>query len=321
MVKIHEFFAKRLFILAILSLLLLLIGQVLGRYSWQAELFSHFVPYYAMVLLLAGLIRPIDNSRVKIGLRALFLVVGVGLIIYCLPSYQLLKKSYELPKPPLTPPTVLLAYQNVNISNTDKANTLKQLTRHDPKILILLEAGGDWSEYLKPLKQKPLKQKYPVHCGHDESSPFAMQVFAQDKQTKCEIIYSNSQQKSLPMIKLTLANQQVIYAIHPPPPINQQLADNRLHYLQSLHQRILQEKADTAIMVVGDMNTTAFSPLYRDFIKGTNLQANTANGLPTWLPFAIGIDHILSNDGQANTIRVKAMDWYGSDHRGFLVLK
>lgn len=308
--KFHKFFAKRLFILGVVSLLALIIGQIFGRRVWQAELFSHFLPYYSVILLLAGMIKPLNKNRLITTFRAIFLVVGVGLVIWCLPSYQQIKKWYQIPQNPRQKQT-LIAYQNVNINNSQKQKTLAQLTKNNPQILILLEAGGDWSPYLETLKQT-----YPTHCGHDEFSPFAMQVFAKNKQADCEIIYLNPQQKDLPIIKLTLANQQIIYAVHPPPPINQHLAKNRLAYLQKVKNLVQNEPKNNHLLVIGDINTTAFSPLYRDFIEGTGLQANTANGLPTWLPFMIGIDHILSTQ---DNLTVTPIAWQGSDHRGFLI--
>ncbi len=187
--KLHKFFAKRLFILGVVSLLALIISQIFGRKFWQAELFSHFLPYYAVVLLLAGMIKPINKNRLTTTLRAIFLVMGVGLIIYCLPSYQQIKKWYQIPQK-LAEKQTLIAYQNVNINNSQKQKTLAQLTKNNPQILILLEAGGDWSPYLEKLKKN-----YPTHCGHDEFTPFAMQVFAKDKKAICKIIYLNPQQK------------------------------------------------------------------------------------------------------------------------------
>ncbi len=351
--KLHRFFAKRLFILAILSLLALMIGQVLGRSAWQAELFSHFVPYYALVLLLAGLIKPIKKNRVTTTFRAIFLVVAMGLITWCLPSYQQVKQQikqwHQIPKNS-TEKQALIAYQNVNINNKQKQATLAQLTKYNPQIVILLEAGGDWSPYLEKLKQT-----YPNHCGHNEFSPFSMQVFTKDSQTTCEVIYLNPQQKELPIIKLTLTDQQaipflksnisrqtsenstnrtlsefnkdrlflrggIIYVIHPPPPINQKLASNRLAYLQKVKTLIQNEARNSNVMVIGDINATAFSPIYREFIKDTGLQANTSNGLPTWLPFAIGIDHYFSKKNCDNCYnKVLPIGWYGSDHRGLIV--
>lgn len=119
------------------------------------------------------------------------------------------------------------------------------------------------------------------------------------------------------MIRLKLDNQRIIYVIHPPPPINSELAKTRLIYLQTIHDMVINEI--TPVMVIGDMNATAFSPVYRDFIEDTGLEKNMANIIPTWIPFFIGIDHILTT--QSDKISsITPLGWYGSDHRGFEVV-
>ncbi len=341
-VQIHHFLSKRLFILANLSILALLASQLFGRFVWQLELFSHFVPYYAVILVLAGLIYPnTQNNRKNLlpikampFIRAMFLVIGVGLIIYCLPNYQMIERWYNIPNDttdnssPNKANTTkkissFIAYQNVNISNNNKAKTLAQLSNYNPENLILLEAGGDWLPHLQILKNK-----YPTHCGDDQHSPFAMQVFSQVATANCEMIRLANLTAELPLIKLTLNKEQIIYAIHPPPPINDLLAENRLAYLQGVHRLIVQEKQShpkADVMVIGDMNSTAFSPVYRDFIRDTNLQRTTAGGTVTWQPLkqplkiglGIGIDHYLTT--MAWHDKVEILDLQGSDHRGILI--
>lgn len=71
-------------------------------------------------------------------------------------------------------------------------------------------------------------------------------------------------------------------------------------------------------LLVGDMNLSAFSPLYRDSIDATTINRTTANGLPTWLPFGISIDQILITADQ-DAVDVTPLAWKGSDHRGFLI--
>ena len=128
--------------------------------------------------------------------------------------------------------------------------------------------------------------------------------------------------------KITLFNQRIVYAVHPSPPFNAALAHATNQYLHELKQHILSAnaKTQTDFLIIGDFNLSAFSPIYRDFIANSNLQRTTPRGLPTWLPFAIGIDQILISDTQnsadtnnINNIQVQPLAWVGSDHRGFLV--
>ena len=51
--KINLFLVKRIQFLAMISLFALILGQVLGQWWWFAELFSHFVLWYAVIFVLA----------------------------------------------------------------------------------------------------------------------------------------------------------------------------------------------------------------------------------------------------------------------------
>ena len=65
---------KRLLFLAYSSLVALILGE-LGRFYWLPELFSHFVPYYAVILLLATLFSPQTGQKCFFGLSAVLLAV------------------------------------------------------------------------------------------------------------------------------------------------------------------------------------------------------------------------------------------------------
>lgn len=347
MAKLYNLLSTLLYWLALISLTMLLLSQLLGRVVWQLELFSHYVPHVAILTLLAAIV---DPRRAKSSdlyasplhsrlVRSAFFIIATLLLGWCLTPLSLIAPTLSTPKlSAAQSDTISIAYQNVNIANNAPEQTLKQLTQADPDVLVLIEAGGAvWQPSIEQLATR-----YDIHCGVNDTSPFAMQVFLATKTigskgsadnsidanalSRCEIL----ELADYPMAKVYLADGRVIYAAHPPPPINRRLAQDRNRYLTELAILVREDKA-SSILVVGDFNLSGFSPIYRDFMRQSRQESSqnsnqnnrplnrvTLTGLPTWLPFGIGIDQILVK-GDWQKVTSKPLGWQGSDHRGFLI--
>jgi len=65
-------------------------------------------------------------------------------------------------------------------------------------------------------------------------------------------------------------------------------------------------------LLVGDLNSSPYSPHYRALLRDADLRATTRNLLPTWLPLGLNLDHALIRHGGAHTT---ALPWHTSDHR------
>ncbi len=145
-------------------------------------------------------------------------------------------------------------------------------------------------------------------CGHDEASPFALQALSKRPLNSCSVGFV----KDLPYIRAQTADNTILYAMHPPPPINAHLAKIRLDYFAKTAQLIQAEKLP--VVVAGDLNSTAFSPIYRRFVKQANLRSLTFRALPTWKPFFLPIDHVLSSANSIRNVKARNLDWQFSDH-------
>ena len=78
-----------------------------------------------------------------------------------------------------------------------------------------------------------------------------------------------------------------LFAIHPYPPYSAKLAQNRKDYYEFMAQIASQEK--NPVIMIGDFNTTPWSPLFRKLIKDSALKdARQGFGVqpswPTYLP-------------------------------------
>ena len=276
------YLARRLQTLAWLTLAAFVIGQ-LGTLHWFAELFSHFVPHYAAVFALAALCL---HNRWR----------------YLWAAWALALTAWTLWPPVLDPPdkaATRLIWYNVNLDNRDARGESARLLAADADILALAEIQ------LHDPGWQPLRQHYPHGCVHEENSPFALAVFARAPLAACEVRFI----EDYPYIRATLADGRVLYAAHPPPPINADLASARVDYLRTLADRLA---AENSTLLVGDLNSSPYSPHYRALLRDADLRATTRNILPTWLPLGLNLDHALVRHGQAHS---KALPWHTSDHR------
>ena len=276
------YLARRLQTLAWLTLAVLLIGQ-LGALHWSAELFSHFVPHYAAVFALAALCL---HNRWR----------------YLWAAWALALTAWMLWPPVLEPPdsaATRLIWYNVNLDNRDARGESARLLAADADILALAEIQ------LHDPGWQPLRQHYPHGCVHEENSPFALAVFARAPLAACEVRFI----EDYPYIRATLADGRTLYAAHPPPPINADLACARIAYLRHLADRLATEKS---ALLLGDLNSSPYSQHYRELLRRAGLHTTTRNGLPTWLPLGLNLDHALVRHGQAHS---SALPWHTSDHR------
>lgn len=277
-----NYLSRRLAAFAWLALAALIIGQ-LGALHWLAELFSHFVPYYAAVFILAALC-------LRHRWRYLWATLALALTCWMLWPFRL---------DPADAAVTRVIWYNVHLDNTDAAGESARLIAQNADIVALAEIQ------LRDPGWQALRQHYPHGCAHEDDSPFALAVFARAPLAACDILFPGE----YPAIRAALPDGRVLYAAHPPPPINADLARARIDYLHELAARLATE--DRALLV-GDLNSSPYSPHYRALLRDADLRATTRNLLPTWLPLGLNLDHALIRHGGAHTT---ALPWHTSDHR------
>ena len=96
---------------------------------------------------------------------------------------------------------------------------------------------------------------------------------------------------------------------HKPPPISSTLAAARIAYLHDTAARIAIE---LRALAVGDLNSSPYSPHYRDFLRTSGTTATTRYLTPTWRPLFLNLDHALVKNLTADTT---PLPWQHSDHR------
>src|SRR5690606_11658512 len=113
-----------------------------------------------------------------------------------------------------------------------------------------------------------------------------------------------------------------VIGVHPPHPVRPHHVPVFVAYLQNVAEAVRQ--ADSPVVVMGDFNTTAFSPSFQDLLAATGIE-NASEGFgyaATWPvaagPFGLPIDHVLVSPEFAvrDVVVGPAM---GSDHAPVIV--
>ena len=280
----RQFAVQRVRILAVLSVIAVLAGNV-GASYWQAELFSHFVPYYAAVFVLAVCL----DSGWK---RWLWLGAASVLLLW-------LAQPFEGERPSETHHSLL--WYNVNLDNRKAAEESAKILAAAPEVLALAEidlADSGW---------QALRRSYPYGCEWESDSPFALAVWSRKPLAGCEVRFVGD----YPYIR-AVAGNTALFALHPPPPVSASLAVERREYLAQTAVFIGKEEN---VLVVGDLNSSPFSPLFRSFTETAGIRAQTRFWTPTWLPFGLNLDHVLAK----RPVRAEPLPWRHSDHRALMV--
>lgn len=211
-------------------------------------------------------------------------------------------------------------------------NVLSQNTQYDLVIGCLREADPDVFAVLElssPLQGKLIKelgQRYPHRLlePHDDGN-FGIGVFSRfPLQEACVFHLSAPPVPSIQAAVEWNGGTVRLIATHPVPPITSRyyLARNlHLSLLAKRVQTLRNEHPDESVIVVGDLNLTPWSPVFRDFLIAADLHdASRGHGLtPTWyrwplFPFGLVLDHGLATRDLVCTRRAIHGD-VGSDHR------
>ncbi|MBB4821686.1 endonuclease/exonuclease/phosphatase (EEP) superfamily protein YafD [Pseudomonas alcaligenes] len=277
--------------LAWLALVTLVLGQF-GRLHWGLELLSHFMPIQAVVMLVGAAVQPRNASSL------LFALCGLGALAWSLTP---------LPTEPLAtdaPTRRFLAF-NLKLDNADATADARWLAEQKADLIFVSEATPVWSEQLAALR--PFEA-----CARYSDSPFGLALFSRLPLKRCQVLELSGPAAGYPYLRAELEDGTVVFGLHPPPPLGADLALARDESLRQLAERIAAEGPE--VVVLGDLNVTAYSPRLRDFLDNAGLRLTSPRIRPTWWPGMLGLDHILVR-GERPVRAVGALPWRGSDHR------
>lgn len=269
----------------------------LGRTHFAIDLFSHFRVQYlviaAVVLLLCLVCR---RWKLAIGAAAAA-VVNAAMI---LPLYH---APTAAAAPQATPLTV--ASVNLQFVNYDEDAIEDFLNHTDAEVVVLIELTY-WHEEALEDMDTPFRLVLTEPADH----AFGIGVMVRDtlpdtialEDVRSRMIGPDHIVRLAVEIDLSVDDTPVrLLGIHPPPPMRDWAWRNRNDILASTGR--IAAESDRPLVVIGDLNTTPWSPAFTDMLETGGLH-NTQRGFGvqgTWplkrnLPFTIPIDHCVVSD-------------------------
>ncbi len=275
----------------------------LGHLDWRLELASHFRPHYAAALLFCIGSFWVSKRRV---LAVVAGALAAANLVFVIPLYALPKVGavWEF--------TVLSA--NVLRRNPDRERLVRYIEQTRPDVVVLMEVSLEWLESLRGLQAD-----YPYARAVPRDDDFGIAVFSRLPFMEPErVLLLGEAGGPTILVPLDVQGARVtLIATHPRPPISATYAAQRNEQLEQLADVIAQESGP--LMVVGDLNVTPWSHVFRRFVARTGLR-DSQRGFgvqgtwPTWLPIGrLPIDHCLVSNELVVGRRRVGPD-IGSDH-------
>ncbi len=265
---------KRFFDIAAVICLLLAIGvTALGvltsLYGWPiyAELISHFqVQYFAVTLVLTGIVLCLRHGRSAL----LLLFCSAVLSTQVIPWYL-----------PLTARSDAANYRvlsaNLNRNNNDAQRVLDWVKAEQPDLALFMEVNENMADQLASLKTS-----LPYSSRQKDAADLDMAIYSKLPLRNLQLKQFGTESINL-TAQLEVAGQPIsLVAIHPLPPFEGEYFRDRNRLLSTASEYV-QAQSDP-VLLLGDLNTTMWSPYYRSLIQQSGLR-NTRKGigiLPTW---------------------------------------
>ena len=289
------------------------IAGFLGEVHQGFELTSHFKLQYLMVAL-ACLLVFVTLHAWGSALGAGF-TVGLNLVTV-LPWY------IPQPQADLTQPhyPVKILFANVESANRNVAELISLVIEETPHVVIIQEATESWIDRLKVLHER-----FPYTKALPRPGSVGIALYSRMPVERFDVISLGSQRVPGLLARLHDGGGVLsVVTVHPRPPLRRHDFRHRNAHLRATASMV--QLLPAPKILVGDLNTSLWSPDYARLIRRTGLyNARKGFGLrptwPAWMPWQglmIPIDHCLvSPDIGVLTMRTGRN--IGSDHLPIVV--
>lgn len=204
---------------------------------------------------------------------------------------------------------------NVYTRNQNYDQVISLFKKQAPDILVVLEIDREWEKHLNLISDL-----FPHSLSKPQDDNFGIAIYSQHKPESVRIAKVGVTDAII--AKFTIKNKTFnLFGVHVLPPVNEQYFEGRNIAYAKLSDALAQLGEST--ILVGDLNSSMWSPAYRQFIHTSKLY-NSRHGfgmLPTWPAHApllgIPIDHILYTLDW-HTISLKTETVIGSDHKALM---
>ncbi|HEX9877671.1 MAG TPA: endonuclease/exonuclease/phosphatase family protein [Gammaproteobacteria bacterium] len=269
--------------------------------AWWLELFSHFRLQYlaAQLVLLAAL-------ALRRRWRMSLLLIPLAALNASATSAYWPRE----PNPVSGRPDVRIMTANLYEDASDAARFIPQAQREDPDVLALVEFSHEWQAALSTLTAE-----YPYSSLEPRHGSFGIALLSRlpiIEQRSFELLSSTTLD-----VRLALPDGRALrlLAVHLRPPQSPRLAGERNRQLTELGKIV--SRIDEPLIVIGDFNTTPYSPLFKDWSAQTGLRDARTRWSFSWpasFPLlGIPIDHCMISEHFIAGEQRRG-EAFGSDH-------
>ncbi|NRB38572.1 MAG: endonuclease/exonuclease/phosphatase family protein [Pseudomonadales bacterium] len=297
-----------------LVLLFSLLGY-LGDYFYFFDLFSHFRLQYFFLVVIFALVLIGSKSFKWLAVVVVSLMInGIEIGPWYFESINTVETSEYSNEN-----SFRILFANVLTQNKQHSKLLQVIDQEKPDIVILQETNKAWIQAISSIDNI-----YKFKIVIPRSDNFGMAIYSQIPFTDSRILKNLSIEK-LPSIYLDIeieGHNISILSTHPLPPISKVNFESRNVQLENAGKFI--NKKSGHKIIIGDLNTTMWSPIYVKLLENTGL-VNIRRGfgiLPSWPEslqlLKIPIDHCLVSSG-IRVLSVKIGADIGSDHLPLII--
>ncbi len=314
----RRFILSRAQVLLVFCGLCALLAQT-GRWHWFPELLTHFSVIYGPAALLFTLLLYWTRAHWVWSMGGALLALSLFLVAWHPYFYAMPTRVATVEDSSRTELTLL----QFNAAGSPEGLTNWVLSSGDlPDVILILEAGSGFEALARRMKAQ-----FPHQLLRLQDDPFGILLLSRYPFLQAQVI-EPAGAGHYPALDVTLApkGQAVrILGIHPPPPLGQMLADDRNRFMAGLVPGVsgLSGGVEVPVVLLGDFNSTHWSPWMQDFMEDTGLR-DAEQGVgplatwPSWLAqhgryLGLPIDLMLISDGVQIRARSVGPD-LGSDH-------
>ena len=280
------------------------------------ELLSHFkAQYFSLALLVLVGLALGQHTRLAVASIACIAFAFLPLLAFYFPNDSLARSPDES--------NFSLLSANVHQNRSDPAQLASVIAQANPDAVVLQEASPSWLERLSAIRNA-----FPFDYHRAGTILLSKTPIDEGKLKPL----NSARGFVLPEFFTTEGKAVALVAAHPLPPISQRNFRARNEAYSRIEEAV--NRLSGSVVLVGDLNTTMWSPYYQKLVDGTGL-INTRKGfgiLPTWptannplgLPgfaarlLSIPIDHCLVTP-ELQVVQTRALSSVGSDHRPIAV--
>jgi endonuclease/exonuclease/phosphatase (EEP) superfamily protein YafD len=281
-----------------------------GRF-WLADLPVHFKLHAAVTAALFALLFLLRGKRYLLhALCMLMFSASFSIGVY-------LAFSPASPPQGVAKTSLKILQFNVLFKNEGFAKSIPWIIAQDADIVVLQEINETRAKELDDLKAH---YKWSQVKLNPKREAFGMAIFSNLPVTKFDYINIGGGWNKYTRTEFMVNNIPFhLYELHTPPPMSRFFFSQRNRALALMGDLLSQDQTPHRILL-GDLNTTIYSPFFTDILKksdmhhaqqGFNMEGTWPSTLP--MPLRIGIDHIIASR-QVKIESRETQAYHGSDH-------